>query len=76
MIPANALRPETTHVFLALLAEYDETGRATMHAVAKRARRSSSTTHKHLWTLRLVGLADWDDKLAGTLRPLVHPVAA
>lgn len=37
--------------------------------------RSTNTVHEHLKFLRSRGFVDWEDGLAGTLRPLVHPVS-
>lgn len=72
-IPSDAVSPAATRVFLALLAEYETTGRATVRAVAKRSHRSIAIVHRHLTALRTAGLVDWEDDHAATLRPVLGP---
>lgn len=65
--------PARTEVLLALIAVYQRDGRATVPAVALRAGRSRSTTHRLLVGLKDLGLCDWPEGAAGTLRPTVGP---
>ncbi|HMJ78104.1 MAG TPA: helix-turn-helix domain-containing protein [Iamia sp.] len=64
--------PARTATLLALLAEYTQTGRATVRAVAARRGLHFGTVHSHLVRLQEQGdLVANDADRFGTLRPLV-----
>lgn len=73
--PERAIGDATTATLLALLRVYERDGRATVRAVAAERGCSLNSAHKQLVELRDLGLADWDDGRAGTLRPLVAVVS-
>lgn len=62
-------------VLLAVVAEHQDYGRATVRSVGDRAGLSSTSTVKaHLDRLRRDGWVTWEDGKTGTLRPLVRAV--
>lgn len=69
-----SLTDADVRILLALVAEHDDQGRATVRSVAARAGRSVRVTHDHLRRLRWAEMVTWEDGTAGTLRPLVHTV--
>ncbi len=77
MTPPCAISPAQTRVLLALIRCYQRDGRATCRSVAEEAGLASvgSVYRHHLPSLRRRGLVAWEPNRAGTLRPLVAPVA-
>lgn len=71
-IPSGAICPARTKVMLALLAEYDRDGRATVRQVGSRASlQSPATAHHHLTALKRDALVAMGDGIQGDLRPTV-----
>lgn len=69
MIPARL-----TRTLVALVLVYEAHGRADVRAVASQAGRPTMTVHRHLVTLRRLGLCTWEDHREATLRPTVQRV--
>ncbi len=63
-------------VLLALAHVYQRDRRATFRQVADVAGVNLSTVHTHLTALRRLGMVEWTDGEAGTLRPTHRVVAA
>lgn len=63
-------------VLLALAHVYQAGGRATFRQVAEVAGVNLSTVHTHLSSLRRLGMVEWTEGEAGTLRPTHRVVAA
>lgn len=61
-------------VLLAVVHLHALNGRTTVREVAAGAGLSLGSTHVHLNALRVEGLVAWEDRTAGTLRPLVEVV--
>lgn len=64
-LPDDAIGDGATRTLLALLASPRPTVRGIMEATGK---RSTSTVHEHLKSLRRLGLVTWSDHKDGTLR--------
>jgi predicted transcriptional regulator len=71
----DIVMPAQTRVLLALIAVCERDGRATVRSVATEVGRAVRTTYDRLLDLRDVGLVDWEEGKAGTLRPTVRRVA-
>lgn len=72
--PPDSFDDRHTRVLIALVAAHQAQGRATVRAVARRVGLPTMTTHAALMRLRIAGLVDWQDRAAGTLRPIVEVV--
>ena len=67
----GCIPPPITRTFLALVEVHEDKGRATVREVANAAgRKGLRSTHDHLCRLRALGLVEWQERKAGTLRPL------
>lgn len=72
MTTSAVLAPLDTRVLAALIVVHARDGRATVTSVADQAGLSRSATHGRLVFLRDAGLATWQRRHAGTLRPTVR----
>lgn len=72
----GTLHDSATRVLLAIIRLREAGKSPTVRAIgAETGLRSTSTVHYQLRTLRLHGLIGWEPGRAGTVVPLVRPVA-